>query len=241
MKTVRETVALPDAAQQLLVHPLDLTEAKRPFVASWWLSILATPTVVFFFAALLWIVSNNYVTPIVVPIALAVIAGLVSFYLRRESWAHIPRKRQDAMRRVPTGWAVSKTVISTASLIAGLVMLTLWLVDHDLDTDVYGYIFGTAFGIVLLMLIGLLWTAFASSPSGGAPDSWAMQLTRFIAVGAAVAVGCVIVGQRHDLADFDLSTVLIGVGVIIAVQVIWWLISQRQSRKDAARSAALPD
>lgn len=241
MKTVRETVALPDSTDQRLVHPLDLAEAKRPFAISWWLSMLAMPTFVFFFAALLWIVSNNYVTPIVVPIALAVIAGLLSVYLRKESWAYIPRKRQDSQRRVPTAWLVSKTVISTASLIAGLVILTLWLVEHDLDAGVYSYIFGTALGIVVLMLIGLLWTAFAPSRLTAPLDSWVVQLGRLIAVGAAVAVGCFIVSQRYGLADFDISSVLIGVGVIITVQVIWWLVSLWQSRKDTARSAALHD
>lgn len=241
MKTVRETVALPDSTEQLLVHPMDMTDSRKPFVASWWFSILAMPTVVFFFAALLWIVSNNYVTPIVVPIALAVFAGLLSAYLRNEAWAYIPRKRQDLQRRVPTRWIVFRSVVSTASLLAGLVSLTLWLVERELDAGVLGYILGSALGIVLLMLIGLLWTAFAPSRLRAELDSWTLQLTRLIAVGAAVAVGCLIVGQRYDIADFDISSALIGAVVIIAVQVIWWLASLWLSRKAAARSTARPD
>lgn len=241
MRTVRETVALPDSTEQLLVHPLDITDSRKPFVASWWLSMLAMPTVVFFCAALLWTVSNNYVTPIVVPIALAVVAGLLAAYLRKEAWAYIPRKRQDLERRVPTPWFVFRSVVSTASLLAGLVSLTLWLVEHELDVSVLSYIFGSALGIVLLMLIGLLWTAFAPSRLRVELDSWAVQLTRLIAVGVAVAVGCLIVGRRHNLADFDISSILIGAAVIIAVQAIWWLISLWQARKDAARSTALHD
>jgi hypothetical protein len=241
MKTVRETVALPDSAQQPLVHPLDLSAARRLFVASWWLTVLVMPTVVFFFVALLWSVSNNYVTPIVVPIALAVCAGLLSTYLRKEAWAYIPRKRQDSQRRVPPRWSVMRWVISTASLLAGLALLTLWLVEHELDAGVLGYIFGSALGIVLLMVIGLLWMVFAPSRLRSTLDSWTVQLTRLIAVGAAIVIGCLIVGQRYDLADFDISNVLIGAGVIIAAQVIWWLASLWQSRKAAARATALHD
>ncbi|WP_293698087.1 hypothetical protein [uncultured Agrococcus sp.] len=239
MKTVRETVALPDSTEQLLVHPLDITDSRKPFVASWWLSMLAMPTVVFCFAALLWIVSNNYVTPIAVPLALAVAAGLLAAYLRKEAWAYIPRKRQDLQRRFPTRWILLRSVVSTASLVAGLALLTLWIVDHELDTSVLSYILGTAFGIVFLMLIGLLWRALAPSRLTAELDSWAVQLTRLIAVGVAVAVACLIVGQRRNLADFDISSIVLGATVIIAVQVIWWLISLWLSRKDAARSAAL--
>lgn len=235
MKTVRETVALPDSAEQFLVHPMDLTDARRPFIASWWLSVLAMPTVVFLFVALLWIVSNNAVTPIVVPIALAVCASLLSAHLRKEAWAYIPRKRQDSHKPVPTRWLVIRSVISTASLLTGLVSLTLWLVERELDAAVLGYILGTAVGIVLLMLIGLLWTAFAPSRLRAELDSWTLQLTRLIAVGAAVTVGCLIVGQRYALDDLDISSALIGAAVIIAVQAIWWLASMWLSRKAAAR------
>lgn len=240
MKTVRETVALPDVTEQPLVHPLDLVEAKKPFVASWWLSVLAMPTVVFFLAALLWSVSNNYVTPIVVPLIIATCSGLLANFLRKEAWAYIPRKRQDSLRSLPTSWSVLKAVISTASLLAGLVLLTLWIVGRDVDTDVLGYIFGSAVGIVVLMVIGLLWTVFAPTSRSAALGGWTSQLARLVAVAAAVVVGWLVAGARYDLADLAVSDFLIGAGVIIAVQALWWLTAFWRSRKAPARTTASP-
>ena len=241
MKTVRETVALPDPAEQPLVHPLDLVDARRPFVVSWWGSLLAMPTVVFFLAAVLWGLSNNYVTPIVVPIALAVGARLLAAHLRREAWAYIPRKRQDSTQRVPMRWSIIRSVVSTAALLAGLILLTLWLVEHEPDEGVLGYILGSALGIVILMVGGLVWTASVPPRLRLLLDSWILQSTRLVAVGAAILVGCLVIGEQYDFADFDLSNVLIGAGVIIAIQAIWWLTCLWQFRRTAARSAALHD
>lgn len=236
MRTVRETVSLPDSAEQTLVHPLDLADSRRAFAASWWLSVLTMPAVVFFLAALLWIVSNNYVTPIAVPIAMAVCAGLLSAYLGKEAWAYIPRKRQDQQRKVSTSWSMTRSAISTVSLLAGLVLLTLWLVDRELDPSVLGYILGSACAIVAVMLIELLWTALAPARLRASLDGWAPQVTRLVAVAAAVTIGCLILGERYDLADFAISNILIGAGVILAVQVIWWCVSLWRFRKVASRA-----
>jgi|GEM_PF-2007518 len=241
MKTVRETVALPDATVQPLVHPLDLDDARKPFAASWWLSILAMPTVVFFFAALLWTVSNNYVTPIVVPVVTAVCMGLLAAHLRKEAWAYIPRKRQDSQRRLPARWSLTRSAISTASLLGGLVLLTIWLVGLDVDTGVLGYVIGSAAGIVILMVAGLLWTALAPARLSASLGSWTSQLARLVPVAVAVAVGWLIFDARYDPADLDVSDILIGASVIVAAQVIFWLTTLWQSRKAAKRTTSPAD
>jgi len=241
MKTVRETVALPDATEHPLVHPLDLADSRKPFIASWWLSVLTMPTVVFFFAALLWTVSNNYVTPIVVPIATAICSALLAAYLRKEAWAYIPRKRQDSQRRLPVRWLLTRSAVSTASLLAGLVLLTIWLVGLDVDPGVLGYVIGSAAGIVILMVAGLLWTAFAPARLSASLGSWTSQLARLVAVAAAVAVGWLIFDARYDPADLAVSDILIGASVIVAAQVIFWLTTLWQSRKAAKRTTSPAD
>src|SRR5690554_1805708 len=241
MKTVRETVALPDATEHPLVHPLDLADSRKPFIASWWLSVLTMPTVVFFFAALLWTVSNNYVTPIVVPIATAICSTLLAAYLRKEAWAYIPRKRQDSQRRLPARWSLARSAISTASLLAGLVLLTIWLVGLDVDTGVHGYVIGSALGIVMLMVVGLLWTAFAPARLSASFGSWTEQAARLVAVAAAIVVGWLVFDALYDPADLAVSDILIGASVIVAAQVIWWLTTLWQSRTADKRTTSPPD
>jgi hypothetical protein len=237
MKTVRETVALPDEKVQPLVHPLDLAEARRPFLVSWWLTVPAMPSVVFFLAALLWSVSNNYVTPILVPLLIAIGSGVLSSFLGKEAWAHIPRRRHDSSRPLPA-WSVLRAVISTASLLAGLVLATVWIVRRDVGTDVLGYIVGSAGGILLLMVVGLLWTALAPGGRSAALGSWTSQVAGLVAVAAALMVGLLIIGARYDLADLAPRDMLMGAGVMIAIQALWWLAAFRRSRKASGRTAA---
>lgn len=240
MKTIRETVDLPDAAEQPLVHPLDLVESRRPFIVSWWLSFLAAPSVVFLLAAVLWTVSNNYVTPILIPLIIAVGSGLLSRVLRQEAWAYIPRKRQDTSRPLPGVWSALSAAISTVSLLSGLVLLTFWVVDRGADPGVLGYILGTGIGIIVLIIAGMLWTAAIPTQTDAALGGWGAQWVRLIAVSGAVVLGYLIVDSRDDTNDIAISDLLLGAGVIIAIQVLWWLIAARRSTRDSARTNTTP-
>lgn len=83
MNPIEEKVHLPDPETQFLVHPLDLPGARKEFLTGWWLGIVATPQFYTALLAFFWAVSNNYVTPILVPLVLVVIAGWISSTLTR--------------------------------------------------------------------------------------------------------------------------------------------------------------
>ncbi|MGO1971674.1 MAG: hypothetical protein ACTH2Q_01825 [Propionibacteriaceae bacterium] len=231
MKNIHEAVALPDAASHPLVHPLDLADARKPFVVAWWLSVLTLPTVFFALAAMLWSISNNYVTPILVPIV--VIAGSVFArrYLESEAWAHIPRKRQDRGRQLPVVWSIVKAAISALALLFGLVLVILWLVRRELPADVTAYIVGMGAGVVGLMLLNLLWTVLAPTRLTGEVGGWVPQLISLVVVAAALGYGYLVLREHSGAESWKISDIVIGAAIIIGVQVVWWLSRLWPARK----------
>lgn len=240
MKTIRETVDLPDAAKQPLVHPLDLVDSRKPFIVSWWLAIVAMPTVTFLLAAVLWVVSNNYITPILVPVSIAVGSSLLGDVLQKEAWAYIPRRRQDVARPVPALWLMLRDAISTASLLAGLVLLTLWVVDRGYGTGVIGYMLGTGAGIVVLMIAGILWSVTAPAPSSTLPGSRTTQIVRIVAVSGAVLMAYLIIDSRYDATELAMSDILTGAVFIIAVQLGWWILAFRRASRASENAVGSP-
>lgn len=229
MKNIQETVDLPDAAEQLLVHPLDLVEARKPFVVSWWLSQLSTPTVLFLLAAVLWTVSNNYITPVLIPVGIGVGATYLARILAREAWAYVPRRRQDTSRPVPRIWSVLGAAISTVALLVGLVLLAFWIIGNGVGISVVGYILGTGAGIVLLIAAGLVWTLLVPGRPSASLGGPLAQCARLVAVLGAVVIGYLLITTRYDMATLSLSDVLTGAIVIVVIQVVWWLFALRKS------------
>lgn len=223
MKNIHEAVTLPDATTHPLVHPLDLAEARKPFVVAWWLSVLTLPTVFFALAAMLWSISNNYVTPILVPVV--VIGGSVFArrYLESEAWAHIPRKRQDRGRQMPVVWSILKAAISALALLFGLILITLWLVDRDLPADVTAYIVGMGAGVLVLMVLNLLWTLLAPTRLTRELGGWAAQFISLIVVAAALGYGYLVFREHGGAESWKVSDIVTGAAIIIGVQVLWWL------------------
>lgn len=231
MKTIHEIVDLPDVSTQPLVHPLDIVQARRAFVVSWWLTVLALPTVVFGIAAILWSVSNNYVTPIVVPVVIVVCAMVAQKYFASEAWAYIPRKRQDRGRQMPAAWSVLKAALSAVVFLFGLVTLTWWLITLDLPTEMTAYMMGTGAGVVAIMIVNLLWTILAPVRLRGDLGGWAPQLGSLLVVASALAYSYVMFREATATAGWQGADILIGAAIIIGVQVLWWLAKLWPTRK----------
>lgn len=235
MKTIHEAADLPDPAIRPLVHPLDLPQARKPFATAWWLSVLTTPTVFFGMAAVLWAISNNYVTPIVVPIIVVVAAVFARKYYLSEAWAYIPRKRQDHSRRMPTSWSVLKSALSALIFLFGLIALIQWFVNQSLPSAVSAYSVGMGAGLVLIMVINLVWTLVTPSRLNASLGGWLPQLVSLLVVTAALAYGyqaLTATGAPDAWATLDL---LIGAAIIVGVQVALWfgkLWAARQSARE---------
>lgn len=223
MKHIHEAVALPDATTHPLVHPLDLAEARRPFVVAWGLSVLTLPTVFFAFAAMLWSISNNYVTPILVPIVVIASSVFARRYLESEAWAHIPRRRQDRGRRMPVVWSILKSALSALALLFGLILITLWIVGRDLSADVTAYIVGMCAGVVGIMLLNLLWTVLAPTRLTRELGGWVAQLISLVVAAAALGYGYLILREHSGAENWRVTDIVTGAAIMIGVQVLWWL------------------
>ncbi len=232
---LNEIVDLPDPDTQPLVHPLDLPQARQPFLASWWLSLLAGPPIVFALAALLWVVSNNYVTPVLVPLGTGIAAAFASAFAAREAWAYIPRRRQDTDRRLPGRWSVLGTVLPSAGLLVGLLLVVFWMRTHEVSGPVAAYTIGSGAMIAVLMLLTVITRLIA-----GRPRPTASTVTADLLCWAAVTVA--LVYGYHTFTAFgpdhlrwqDMAG---GAVVILAIQVFWTLWANRGRRKAAVGAA----
>lgn len=222
MKIIHEAVQLPDINRQPLVHPLDIPEARRTFEISWWLALLALPTVFFGIAATLWAVSNNKVTPILVPTVIAVCAIFARRYFESEAWAHIPRKRQDPDRKLPLGRSLLRQGISALFLLGGLLMLTLWLGARGLPPEITAYMIGMGAGIVVTMVAQVLWTLVAPARLSRELGGWGSQLAGLVVVAAALLFGFTVLGGAQGAGAWESSDVITGAAIIIGVQALWW-------------------
>ncbi|WP_312180178.1 hypothetical protein [Arthrobacter sp.] len=221
MSSMREHVDLPDEDRQRLVHPLDQADARRPFLYSLWLREAASPQLFFLLAAVLWSVSNNFVTPIVGPLSVAVIAGLGARKTERDAWSYIPRRRQDLARTLPTAWIVSTAAFRAAALFAGLLIICVRFSGSGLPAGVAAWSVGAGAAVVLLMAMELLWHLRASRLSGEpARDFWPQAFSLAAVLGALLFATAVL---RADGAPWRPADLLAGAAVMVGVQLLWWL------------------
>jgi hypothetical protein len=104
MNPVPELVALPDPTVTPLVHPVDLPDARRPFLVGLLVANVAGPLAALAAAAATWAaVRLSLLAAVAGGIALGV-GYIVAERYYRDAWAHIPRKRQDRDRELPLGW-----------------------------------------------------------------------------------------------------------------------------------------
>ena len=155
MKPIEEQVQLPDPEQQFFVHPLDVPAARGEYLKGWWLGIVATPQMFTALLAALWVISNNRVTPVLVPLVLTVVAGFVGSQFTRAAWDYIPRRRHDRHRRM-TRLALAAASIKALSLLAGLVIFLFWADAQGFSGSFSSYPLGMSAALVLILAIDLV-------------------------------------------------------------------------------------
>lgn len=233
MNTIREEGNLPDPAIQPLVHPLDLPAARRSFAASWWLDQLASPTMFLALASMLWAISNNYITPILVSLVVTVCAAFASRYQSGEAWSHIPRKRHDHQRHVPLWWSVAQTAISTLALYVGLILLLGWIIARDFPPGVAAFSVGMGIGIVLIMSTTPLWNLGAPRRLRSEARAWSPQYISLALTAVAVVFSSVTLAGAADAESWQLIDIATGTAVTLAVQCLWLLIHVVTSRSSS--------
>ncbi|MEO3941083.1 hypothetical protein V3C41_08395 [Paenarthrobacter nicotinovorans] len=223
MNPIEEKVQLPDPQTHFLVHPLDLPAARKEFLLGWWLGVFATPQVYTALLAFFWAVSNNYVTPVLVPLVLVVIAGWVGSRLTRGAWDYIPRKRHDRQRRLP-GLRISAALVTSLALLAGLVVFMLWASGQDFVPGFSAYPLGMGAAIVLIMVLELVVKLVRRRTLEIVP-----QVLSTVVVAIALCLGFVLLppGDAPGVPEM-----LPGAAILVGVWLIWLLFTTTESRRN---------
>ena len=226
MKPIEEQVHLPDPVQQFLVHPLDLPEARKEYLTGWWLGIAATPQVFTALLAALWAVSNNRVTPVIIPLALTVIAGFVGAQLTRAAWEFIPRRRHDRQRRLGQ-LAFAAAVIKALSLLTGLVIFLYWADAQGFSGGFSSYPLGMGAALALILAVDLA-VGLGRGRTKGA-DILGSLLTLLVSAGAVWGGFALLSGGAGGLQWVGL---LAGAATLVMVWAGWLVYSAWQTRRN---------
>lgn len=203
MKTVRELVDLPDRP---LVHPLDVADARPPYLISWLLSVLTSPAAVAVLVVVLWFVARpRFVAPVVGVLVLVAGQAAAAWY-RREAWAFIPRGRQDRDRVLPL-WDVARAVLLAVAIGVAMCLLAWRLRQLDGIVD---YVAGAYAGIALIVAVQAGWAALR-----------ARQREALLALPGLAAV--VVATVYAVLPGVDVGTAVLGAAVTVGVQAAWSL------------------
>ncbi|WP_026425116.1 hypothetical protein [Actinokineospora inagensis] len=148
---ITELVDLPDPAVRPLVHPLDLSEARGWFRASWALTVVGHPVVGLFAATSVWSLSGGYVVPWLVGAVVIGFGALASRYFAGAAWAFIPGKRQDRARVASIAYEVVAQVVFGAALASTLLLVVRRLEQPDVPGDVHAVTAGIAATVALVV------------------------------------------------------------------------------------------
>jgi hypothetical protein len=226
MRPIEEQVQLPDPEQHFLVHPLDLPAARSEYLKGWWLGILATPQVFTAVLAALWAISNNYATPVIVPLVLAVIAGLVGSQFTRAAWDYIPRRRHDKHRRVPR-LVFAAAAIKALSLLAGLVIFLFWADAQGFSGSFSSYPLGMGAALVVILAIDL---AVGWGRGQAKRDDLLGGLFTLLVAAAAVWAGFALLPDPADSLQW--TGLLAGAATLAVVWLAWLSYSAWQTRRN---------
>ncbi len=217
---MRESVDLPPVEVKRLLHPVDLSAARRLFLTSWWLERATSLCVAFALASVLWAISGNPVSPLLVPLAMMILGRLIAGIYRARSWDYIPRGRQDRHRRPGALRGCAAVAIDALALAIGVLVLVTWLADQALEIPVAGFLVGTGVGIALLQVGGVVDTAFPPKADRATAGARAVMLTAVLVVTWFASM--ILIGPRWS-AELVLMAAL-GAFSMVLVQAVCHLV-----------------
>jgi hypothetical protein len=141
-----ELVDLPDPETTPLVHPLDLPGARRTYLLSLFVAAATNPLTAIALVLLLWTVTGLGVVALPVGVGLYEAGRVGTPWFDRESWAYIPRSRQDRDRPLPMIWALAEALVLAA--VSGVLMYVLVLSSPSIGgPEQVVAVFGTLLGV----------------------------------------------------------------------------------------------
>ena len=227
MKEIDEVIDLPSAETKPLVHPLDVAPARRRYLAAWWLRRLASLPVAFLFGVVLWVISNNVVTPIAVPIVVLTLAALAAEFFAGQAWQHIPRKRMDRGRDSAALPQLAAAFIDAIALVSALLIVIGWAATRSFSENVEEFTIGAGAGITILQIAQLITVTVRG------PRQWVGLASRVLTLAAMVVAVLVasstLVSGQWSTESMEIA--LIGGAIMIAIQLLWWLIQLIGARR----------
>ena len=237
MMSMHEVVHLPDPGRQPLVHPLDLPAARRPLIVAWVLSVVGHPTVAISLGVILWLVSNNPVTPILAVASLMAGAYFAGRHFQAEAWSFIPRKRQARDRSLPLAWEVTGSLVRAGLLAVAILMTLRWLAQPEMPGGVLAFVAGGGIGVSLLIAGGMIWRLIRPE-MGTALRSRLLDLPSEVVVIATTLYALILVRDTQVAGDWTGTGLVLGAATLIGVQVLFWgyerWIRSRQADPGAA-------
>ena len=220
MKEIKEVVDLPSVEAKPLLHPLDVAPARKPYLISWLLRRLASVPVALLFGVVLWVISNNYLTPFVVPLIVLVSAALAAEFYAGQAWSYIPGKRMDTQRDSGALAQVLNSFIDALALVSGLLILIAWVSTQEFTEGIEEVTIGVGAGIAVMQFAEVIVAVARRRRDWVAVSS---KLLALAAVVLAVVVASVtLIGDQWGTESLRLA--LIGGATIIAIQLLLWLI-----------------
>ena len=157
MTGITETVDLPDPAEQPLVHPLDVAAARGDFMRGYWTRALTSPGLALVAAGLTWFIDENWVRPVIVFVATALLGYLAAQFSFRRAWEYIPRSRRDLSRPLPLLWELATALLFASLLSVGVFLVAQRLTDDAITAPVREFTFGAALAATVMSLVVLIY------------------------------------------------------------------------------------
>ena len=227
MKKIKEVIDLPSIESKPLLHPLDVAPARKPYLLSWWLRRLASVPVAFLFGVVLWVFSNNVVTPIVAPLVVLTMAALAAGYFANQAWSYIPRKRMDRQRDSGSVPQLMTSFIDALALVSGLLILIAWVSTRDFSANVEEFTIGAGAGIAVLQIAEIV------AATVRRPRHWRAIASRLLALAAVIlavlVASATLIGDQWSTESVNVA--LMGGAMMIVIQLFWWLIQLIGSRR----------
>ena len=217
----RQPGGMDFSASDAPLHPLDVGEARSDYLVATLLRLFVSPSVLTAVMLLLWVVSNNPVTPMGGPVVAVTLIAYVERKFRTDAWAYIPRRRQDAGRDEPVILASLARGIEVLLLAGAVVSYASSVGVRAVPTQVASVALGVMAGLALIVVGTLLWDRsappdhrFALAPMAISDLAGGLTLL-ILALGAVGFVGRIAV---------HVPEVLIGFTVIASVMTLWLLL-----------------
>ncbi|GAA1827517.1 hypothetical protein [Agromyces salentinus] len=215
------------AGDPTLQHPLDLRAARPVYRWAAALRALTSPAVSLAAIMLLWVVSDNLVTPVVGPVLGVSTIAYVERRCRADAWAHVARGRQDAGRDDPAAWSAAAVAFEVLVFAGACAVFVPKVGVEAGPTAVAPIAAGMAVGLLVCSLAASTWDRRA--PRERRVDNASHGVVQIRQAGILVVSGTA-VAMLSERAVLMPPAVALGAALALAVGAIGLLARLIPSR-----------